>query len=194
MSKNAKSAKPAKPAKPAKSNGEFISEDAISTGAASYMKLEKGTNQFRIISEAVAGWLEWIDKKPMRTSLADGEPEASDDENPPKKFVAMVVIDRKDGNVKILELTQQSVIKGIRALTNNPDWGMPYAYDINVEKTGDGMKTKYTISPSPKKALSKEAIKAAQEKPCNLEALFNEADPWDTNDADELTEYHLTAK
>lgn len=170
---------------------EFISEDSLSTGSSSYMKLNAGENKFRIISKPISGWLEWLEegdkKKPIRTPLSDGEPEATDDENPPKKFLAMVVLDKDDDLVKILELTQQSVIKAIRALANNPDWGNPFSYDINVNKTGEKMKTKYTVTPSPKKPLSKDQLQAIEETPCNLEALFAGEDPWDTEE--HVTEY-----
>jgi hypothetical protein len=177
-----KTTKPAKHAKPAKAKAQesddFIGEDSLSSGSSRYMKLVKGTNQFRALSKPITGWLEWIDKKPIRTSLADGEPEATDDENPPKKFIALVVLHRADDEVKILEITQQSVIKGIRALANNPDWGSPFTYDINVERTGEDFKTKYTITPSPKKPLSKAEVHAIGEVNCNLEALFEGEDPW----------------
>jgi hypothetical protein len=198
MSKQTKQA-PAKQTKAAKqtsTSNEFISEDMLSSGSAKYLKLEKGT-QFRIISNPVSGWLEWLEeggkKKPVRTPLSDGEPEASDEENPPKKFVTFVVFDRKDSLVKILELTQQSVIKAIRALTNNPEWGNPFTYDINVTKTGEKMLTKYTVTPSPKKPLSKAdiAVINEDESRCNLEALFANEDPWKIGDDSEVTEYHL---
>lgn len=180
--------KNAKAAKSKQTSDEFISEDSISKGSASYMKLEKGS-KFRIISHPINGWLEWVDKKPIRTVISE-EPEATDDENPPKKFIAMAVIDRKDGLVKILELTQQSVIKAIRALANNSDWGAPFTYDINVDKSGEGLKTKYEVTPSPKKVLSKVEVAEAQDKPCNLEALFDGEDPWKEVE-DVQTEYIL---
>ena len=184
--KNAKVAK-TKPAK--ETNDEFISEDSISTGSASYLKFEKGDTTFRFISKPISGWLEWIDKKPQRTPMSEGQPEASDDENPPKKFIAGVVIDRKDNEVKILEITQQSVIKAIRALAQNEKWGAPTSYDITVSKSGENMKTKYVVQPNPKKALSKSDIAAANEKQCNLEALFAGEDPWKVDGADNVTEY-----
>lgn len=197
MSKQTKSASNAKNAKPAKETkskqveetNDFISEDALGSGSAKYVKLEKGTKSIRFISKPINGWLEWIDKKPVRTPSSEGEPEASDDENPPKKFIAAVVIDRDDDGVKILELTQQSVIKAIRALTNNPKWGNPFTYDISIEKSGEGMKTKYVVTPEPKEPLSKELIEAANESPCNLEALFEGEDPWKTDE--HVTEYHF---
>lgn len=182
--------KNAKNAKAAKKTDDFIPEE-MTSGSSAYFKLENGENKLRIISMPVMGWLEWVDKKPIRTPLADGEPEASDDENPPKQFLAMAVIDQKDGNVKIWEVTQKSVMKAIRQLTNNPDWGQPFGFDLNIEKTGEGMKTKYAVTPSPKKALSKDLVKKAQSKPCALENLFEGEDPWDVEGVKEVTEYHL---
>lgn len=180
MSKQAKSAK--------SSSNDFISDDVVS-GSSSYMKLNAGDNKIRIISKPVIGWLEWVDKKPTRTQI-DDKPEASDDDNPPKKFMAVAVLDLndKESPVKIMELTQQSVIKAIKALSSNPDWGNPFSYDITIKKTGEGMKTKYVVTPSPKKPISKDLIKAASEKPCNLDALYEGEDPWDT-DGGEVTEY-----
>jgi hypothetical protein len=186
---NAKSkVKPSKAkAKSSSSEEDFIPEDAIgSGGASSFMKLEKGENKIRIISKPIAGWVEWIDKEPIRSPI-DEEPEATDEENPPKKFLALVVIDRADDNVKVLEITQQSVIKAIRALSSNPDWGSPFSYDINIERTGEDLRTKYAVTPSPKKPLSKELIKAASKKPCDLEKLFESENPWE--DVEEPTEY-----
>lgn len=183
MAKQTKSAKPAKKS----SDDDFVSDDAVSSGASSYMKLE-ASNKIRIISKPIIGWLEWIDKIPTRYPIGE-EPEASDDDNQPKKFFACVVIDRKDGLVKIMELTQQSIIKAIKTLSSNPDWGNPFTYDLNIAKTGEGMKTKYAVTPSPKKQLEKDATKAAAAKPCNLDALYEGEDPWDVTEG--ATEYHL---
>lgn len=189
MSKQTRKAKPAKTkARNAQSEEDFIPDDAVSSGSSSYMKLTKGENKFRIISKPITGWLEWVDKKPIHMQI-DEEPEVTDDENKPKKFLAMAVIDREDEQVKILELTQQSVIKAIKALAANPDWGNPFGYDISVERTGEDLKTKYVVTPSPKKPLSKEAIKAAEAKPCYLDALYDSEDPWNVDEAEDVTKY-----
>jgi len=185
---NTQMAKPSKQNKQSSSD-DFVPESAISGGASAYLKFEEKLTKFRCISKPIVGWLEWIDKVPTRTQI-DDEPEGQDDDNKPKKFMAMVVIDRKDNEVKILEMTQQSVIKAIKALAANPDWGNPFTYDITVSKTGEGMKTKYAVSPSPKKPLSKDDLKAASAKPCNLDALYDGENPWDV-DGGEVTEYHF---
>ncbi len=41
-------------------------------------------------------------------------------------------------------------------LYSNEDRGDPKEYDITINKTGDGMDTKYTLQPSPKKELTTE--------------------------------------
>jgi hypothetical protein len=188
MSKSTKSAKSTKPAKKSSpSSDSFVPDDAVSTGASRYMKFQDGENKIRIISNPIVGWLEWVDRKPVRTHI-DDEPEGGDEDNKPKKFMTVAVIDRNDDDkVKILEVTQQSVIKAIRALTANPDWGKPFSYDIVITKTGSDLKTKYVVTPSPKKPLSKDVIRDVQETPCNLDQMFEGADPWNTEDGE--TEY-----
>src|SRR6478609_902106 len=175
MSKKPVSNKPVSKAK-ASAGDSFVPDDAVSTGNNSYLKFEEAKTKFRVISKPIVGWVNWEEdedgkKKPVRTAIND-EPEVTDPENKPKKFMAMVVIDRADDVVKILDVTQQGVIKGIQALSANPDWGNPFTYDLNVDKKGEGKKTRYSVTPSPRKALDKSVIKEAMNKPCNLDALF----------------------
>ena len=62
---------------------------------------------------------------------------------------------------------------------NNPDWGAPFAYNITINKTGEGMETSYTVTPTPPKELTNEAKDKVVEKPLNLEALFESGDPFE---------------
>jgi len=180
----------------AKVSDDYISDDVVSSGRANYMKLDK-TSKFRILTMPIIGWIVWNEdeegnRKPVRSQIND-EPEnpTGEDKDKPKKFMAVVVLDYADNEVKILELTQQSVIKAIKAFAANPDWGNPFTYDITVSKSGEGLKTKYNVQASPnKKPLSKELIKIALAKPCNLDALYDGADPWDVESGDG-TEYQF---
>lgn len=177
-----------------KQSDDFVSDDAVSGGASSYFKPEDGDNKVRLLTKPVLGWLAWNEddegnKKPVRSQV-DEQPDMDqyDDDNQPKKFMAVAVIDHEDGEVKIWEMTQQSIIKAIKALAANPDWGNPFTYDLNIAKKGEKLKTRYVVTPSPKKPLAKELVKAANEKPCNLDALYEGKDPWNVEDG-EVTEY-----
>lgn len=197
MTKQTKPASNAKSAKSAKqANDDFVPDDVVSSGSANYLnpsKFEIGATEFRCITKPITGWEEWIEdgdaKKPVRSQINE-KPETTDDENPPKKFMAMAVIDRADGEAKILQITQQSIIKRIKELAANKAWGNPFSYDLSIGKSGAGLKTRYTVDAIPKKPLEKSLIAAAMDKPCNLDAMFDGADPWDEkNHENGVTEY-----
>lgn len=170
----------------------FVSSDAVSSSEGNYFKPQPDENRVRIISMPIFGWLEWTDedgsKKPVRTAI-DEQPESDDEDNRPKKFMTVAIIDREDDDkVKIWEITQQSIIKSIKALSDTKDWGKPFTYDIIITKTGEDLRTKYVVTPCPKKPLDKNVIKEAQQRPCNLDKLFAGGNPWETEDGEE-TEY-----
>lgn len=177
--------------KKSKNNDSFIDDEMVSSGSGKYVNIKKEDEvKVRCLSKPIFGWVEWIDKKPVRIPLEDGEPEATDPDSPPKKFMALVVYDYADAKVKILEITQQTVIKAIKALAQNADWGEPFNYDLNITGDGEGLKRKYTVTPSSKKATSKDIIREANASPCNLEALYEGEDPWNVEGGEE-TEYHF---
>lgn len=176
MAKPQKQTAPTKTA-PKKKAGGFLPEGyEPPKGASSYFKFQAGENKFRVLDNVIVGWVEWIDDKPVRTE--EQPEEAYDEENPPSHFWGMKVFDYSDNQVKILELTQKSIQKALAALNEDEDWGSPLDYDIKVTKTGEKLTTKYAVTPMPKKPLSKDVIRAHEAKPCDLEALFEGADPW----------------
>jgi len=155
----------------------FIPADYTPPSASNnYMKFAAGDNKFRALSSPIMGWLEWQDKKPIRTE--EKPTEFFDAENPPKHFWALKVFDYADDSVKILEITQASVIKAIVALNSDKDWGAPTDYDIKVVKTGTSLKTKYAVTPLPKKPIAKHILAASNERECDLELMFQGKDPF----------------
>ena len=90
----------------------------------------------------------------------------------------MIVFDYADNQVKILEITQQTIQKTIQDLAANEDWGSPSEYDIKITRKGQEKQTEYTVMPSPKKPLTEEIKKAALDKPVNLDTLFKNGDPF----------------
>lgn len=189
-----KSAKSAKPTKRVSSNSDsFVPEDVMGAGENNFLNFkDTDETKIRIISKPVVGWVSWGEdeegnRKPTRTAI-DDQPDMNDfeDDNKPKKFMALIVIDRNDDDKKkVVELTQQSIIKAINALASNPDWGSPFTYDINITSKGEGLKKRYTITPSPKKPLAKNVITDVQENPCNLDNYFDDKSPWECEEGEE---------
>lgn len=159
----------------------------------SYLKFEEGANKFRIVSDAITGYEYWTnDKKPVRLHEAPkGKPDnvrMNDDGTSytVKHFWAFTVLDRSDGLVKILEITQKSIMMDMMSLLENADWGDPKGYDITVSRSGKGLETKYTVQPSPHKELSAEEKSLVARTEIDLNALFEGESPFAREDNAEI--------
>lgn len=92
----------------------------------SYMKLQEGENNFRILSSPVLGWEYWTsDRKPVRLRYSEenykiASREAQKNSDPKsqkaKHFWAMVVWNYANDKVEILELTQRGIQESLRTL------------------------------------------------------------------------------
>lgn len=156
-------------------------------GSANYMKLQDGENKIRILSKPIIGYLDWKDKVPYRYRMNARPEKPFSPDKPIKHFWAFLVWDYEGQAVKILEITQATIQKSIQDLSKNEDWGAPFYYDIKITRKGKDLATEYSVMPSPKKDLLQEIKEAALSKPANLEALFENADPWMVNGV--ATEY-----
>jgi hypothetical protein len=119
-----------------------------------YLKLKKGSNKFRVLSSAIVGFEYWTrENKPVRSKVAWEEipDDAKLDKNGnfQKHFWAFTVYDYESKKVKILELTQKTIMGSIKTYVSNPKWGNPTGYDFEVTRTGDGMETEYTTIAEP---------------------------------------------
>lgn len=167
-----------------KNNSDFLPQGyEVPKGNANYMKLEKGENKFRILSKPIIGWEDWDDKKPIRFKMADKPERPIDPEKKIKHFWAFIVWNYNAQAIQVLEITQSGIQSSIKALTQDDDWGAPYAYDIKIIKSGDGIETEYKVNPSPHKKNPSEIIEAFTKKPCNLDALFAGGDPFEVTDS-----------
>jgi hypothetical protein len=156
------------------------------TGA-KYMKFKKGDNRFRILSSPILGYEWWVEteegRKPKRVPMdAQISPDELDpSEDPPKHFWAMVVFDYDDEKVKVLEITQKSIMRNLRGLSEDEDWGDPKGdggYDIVVERTGEGFETRYSVKPKPRKKLKSGVMQMYEDMNIKLEALYKGDDPF----------------
>ena len=178
----------------------FLPKDEKEPSTSKYMKFEKGENTFRVLSSAITGveyWKEIINddgsevRKPFR--LKPGVPvpvgDLGVDENGeveiPKYFWAFVVYNRNSEKIQILELTQATIRRAVRALVDNPKWGDPKEYDITVTKEGDGYGTKYTVTPNPKEKMEPEIVESYKKMDIKLEVLYDGGDPF-KSDGEEI--------
>lgn len=144
-----------------------------------YMKLEQGENRFRILSDAVTGWIDWDKSGEKPVPVRTKEKEQQLGENKIKHFWSFVVYDYGEKAIKILEITQATIQDAIYSLHGDSNWGDPKNYDINIVKTGEKMETRYNVMPAPPKPLT-EAIKGLYgDVKIDLNKLFSNEDPFD---------------
>lgn len=160
-------------------NAVFLPEDYISPRSnGSYTKLITGVNKIRILSAPVVGWEDWEDKRPVRYKMEDKPETWVDPKKPGKHFWSLIIWNYKEEAIQILHITQGSIRKAIEELSKDTDWGMPFFYDIKITREGEGLKTTYTVNPSPHRHVDAAIQKAFDETPCRLEALFDSQDPF----------------
>lgn len=169
-------------------------EYELPAGPSKYMKFEEGQNPFRILSKPIIGYEYWTEEKgkrtPNRVRTFDEVPEEfkGKDRANTKHFWAFVVYNRKAEQVQILEITQRTIMAGIKALVEDADWGSPLKYDIVVTRTKTGsreMDVEYSVMPRPHKALEEEVKEQSKEISINLEALYEGEDPFESSSTED---------
>src|SRR3990167_6890806 len=94
----------------------------IPVKSGSYMKFNQPENVFRILSKPITGWEGWKTsndgtRKHVRKRIGENIPmNEIDDEEQVKYFWAMVVWNYQEEQIQILEITQKSIQKAIKAL------------------------------------------------------------------------------
>lgn len=154
-------------------------------GRSNYLKLTEGEHTFRVLSSALVGYEEWIDKKPVRYALDDLPNEPHDFDRPPKRFWAFVVWNVDLEKIQILEITQKTIQRQITALVKSKAWSDIFSYDITIIRTGKGLDdTEYTVQPLPPTPLSSEITSKFKASNIDLKELLTGGDPF----AKKLTE------
>lgn len=152
----------------------FKEEFVLEKKSGAYMKLQKGENKLRILSQFIGGWEEWDEgRKPVRYREKPEHPREGC-----KQFAAAIVWNYAESKIQILEITQASVIRSLQALSEDKDWGPVFFYDVKIIRTGEDILTKYQVNPLPSKPLDPAIKQAFYEKRCRLEALYDGDDPF----------------
>jgi hypothetical protein len=139
--------------------------------------LIEGEHRFRIVQEAIGGFVEWENNKPFRY---EEEPAYSKDpDNPARVFWAIYAWDYSQEGLFVIEITQKSLLDALRSCGESSEWGDLTTYDIKIKKTKTNKTTKtgkpvfdYSLIPAPHKPMSQTIVEAKRRQPATLEALY----------------------
>ena len=95
-----------------------------------------------------------------------------------KEFWAFYVWDYAREDLFVLKVTQVGIIKTLKNLAKDEDWGNWLEYDLKLTKEGSGKDTEYALTPASRKALTAKMKSALEAAPVCLEALYENGDPW----------------
>lgn len=151
-----------------------------------YMKFDIGDNKFRVLSSAIVGYEYWTtDNKPVRkrenwNTVPDDIKMDKDGNIKISHFWAFVVYNYGAKKIQILEITQKGIMKYIKGLTEDVDWGNPKGYDLKVNRTGSGFDTEYVTTAIPHSPVRPEILEQYGKLNINLDALYDGNDPFAT--------------
>ena len=156
-------------------------------GSGNYVKLQQGKNTFRIVGcqadngfiNGMLGWGTNEDggRKPYRWKVGEEAPRKFEDK--PKEFFAMKVYSYAEDRVQVLEITQKILKDTLYSYCQDPDWGDPRAYDIDIIKNGEGLETSYAMVAKPHKKMTDEQREIVLATKVDLTALYDSGDPFD---------------
>lgn len=163
-----------------------------------YLSFEEGATEFMPVQGAITGYEYWNTAgKPVRSHTAfeempediridtkTGKPEKI------KPFWAFPVYDFNPKaviKIKVLQITQKTVMKQMLALIKNPKWGSPVLkYSLTVTRDDSGDITAYSVMPNPMAEMPEE-VAAAWEKALaggfDINRLFTGGDPFSADSA-----------
>ena len=162
--------------------------EAPKSAGGNYTKLQPGENRLRIVSDIKAGWECWVDsngnRKPLRQveiykgmeldilEVKDANGNPSRDQ---KQFYMAIVWNYTTEQFECMSQTQKAIKEGLYLLSKDTDWGDPKGYDIMINKSGEGLQTKYAVNPKPHSEF-KDTI-----PPFNLDAMYEGGNPFETS-------------
>ena len=125
-------------------------------GGSDFMNLDEGSNPIRIITSPYQFYIHWSKdatnaNRKVRCAL-DGCPLCQQGERAVARWV-VGTISRKTGKCAILEIGPQ-IFKQFLALKDNPKWGDPRKYDVDVRRQPKGSQPLYVVTPEPKEPIT----------------------------------------
>lgn len=152
-----------------------------------YFKPEAGNNKVLILGDVITGYQYWTNAGDVHRSpdMFEETPDIrvrKDDKTGEEKaekqqfFWAVPVHNFDTESVEVWQITQKGIRDQLSALESNEDWGDPTgSYTITINKKGEGLETKYNVTPNPTekdKEIIAEAVKQYKEAPMDLNSIF----------------------
>lgn len=150
--------------------------------------------RIRFFGEGLTGFVAWTtDKKPIRWEmLPDVLPESvrpnDDGSRTAKFFLAGICYDYEAKLFRVVEITQKSIIGDIQKYAADEDFGDAEGYDIVIQRTGNGLDTKYDTLAKPPKPTPAALKEAFAELNWDLSNLYAGRHPWADSEDQESNE------
>lgn len=137
-----------------------------------FMQLKQGDNKGRVLSNPQQFAVHWVvdetGKKRKVNCATDGCPvcKRGQDGDKPQARWLIKFFNREESRVQLLEISSQ-VLKGVRELVNDKEWGAVTEYDVNVKRGTPGSQPLYTVIPGRRAPLTtdeKAALAAFNER------------------------------
>ena len=143
----------------------------------------------------IEGYRAFINNKPIRRKTLEEIPinelgtNSFGQQEKPVLFWAFPVFVFKETNVQICEIHQVALMRELERLGNNPQWGDPRLYNIDIFKTGAGNQTAYQLTPTRDSFPQEHADSAGQATDSiDLQKLFVNEDPFLPSDDNASTQ------
>jgi len=148
-----------------------------------YTKLAKGTTKIRMMGEPFFYYETWLEnddgsRTPKRFDLNEQIPTGELGPDGVKQVMSIVVYNYNEKAIQIMSISQKTILKAIKSYSENPKYGNPTGYDINITKEGEGKQTRYSVIADPKEKVSDEVKKAYDNENIELEMLLLNGDPF----------------
>ena len=160
-----------------------------------YLKIREGDkHRIRIMGTSkdpatfIQGWEAWgDDNKPHRKPYELGQPcpkelRDLDRDNKPKLFWFFTVWHVDEDKPMVFEVTQSTIKTAILAYANNPAWGVPCNYVLEIGRTGTGMETVYTVIAEPPVEPPKSIVDEMKDAMIDLRVILMDKEDPKAND------------
>lgn len=161
----------------------FFPDEIQTESTSRYTKLQKGTTTLRMLGKPYFYYETWLEeddgsRSPKRFPLNEEIPTKEVGPDGVKQVMSIKVYNYNTKNIQVWSVSQKTILKAIKAYSENKKYGAPTGYDINIEKTGEGKMTRYNVIADPKEELSENIKQLDKDNPVELEMLVINGDPF----------------